>query len=103
MPGQSVRKDSVRKKLNTIREEFQDKVVLIVDDSIVRQYLKKNSLNGQGSWSKKGVFRLLPPIIHPNVRYRYACKVRVRRMEGPLSKSLRLLEQTDDLIRNWMI
>ena len=24
MPGQSVRKDSVRKKLNTIQEEFQD-------------------------------------------------------------------------------
>ena len=39
MPGQNVRKDSVRKKLNTIEEEFSDKVVLIVDDSVVREIL----------------------------------------------------------------
>ena len=36
MPGQKIRKDSVRKKLNTISEEFNGKTVLIVDDSIVR-------------------------------------------------------------------
>lgn len=36
MPGQQQRKKSVRQKLNTIPLEFQDKNVLLVDDSIVR-------------------------------------------------------------------
>lgn len=36
MPGQEVRKKTVRLKLNTIKEEFQGKNVLLVDDSVVR-------------------------------------------------------------------
>ena len=36
MPGQQQRKKSVRQKLNPINLEFQDKNVLLVDDSIVR-------------------------------------------------------------------
>ena len=36
MPGQAVRKKSVKQKLNAISQEFQGKNVLLVDDSIVR-------------------------------------------------------------------
>lgn len=36
MPGQTQRKRSVRQKLNPIAAEFRDKVVMLVDDSIVR-------------------------------------------------------------------
>tara|TARA_E500000331_G_scaffold116160_1_gene113436 strand:- start:124 stop:1029 length:906 start_codon:yes stop_codon:yes gene_type:complete len=69
MPGQRVRKDSVRKKLNTIDEEFEEKTVLIVDDSIVRGNTSRRIVQMARD---AGAARVLfasssPPIIHPNV------------------------------------
>ena len=69
MPGQRIRKDSVRKKLNTIDEEFEGKTVLIVDDSIVRGNTSRRIVQMARD---AGAGRVLfasssPPIIHPNV------------------------------------
>ena len=69
MPGQSIRKDSVRKKLNTIDAEFHGKNVLIVDDSIVRGNTSRRIVQMA---REAGASRVLfasssPPIVHPNV------------------------------------
>lgn len=69
MPGQSVRKDSVKKKLNTIEGEFNNKIVLIVDDSIVRGNTSRRIVQmARDAGAKKVYFASCsPPIIHPNV------------------------------------
>ena len=69
MPGQSVRKDSVRKKLNTIEGEFNNKIVLIVDDSIVRGNTSRRIVQMARDAGAKRVYfaSCSPPIIHPNV------------------------------------
>jgi amidophosphoribosyltransferase len=69
MPGQNVRKKSVRKKLNTILGEFQNKNVLIVDDSIVRGNTSKRIVEMARSAGAEQVFfaSCAPPVIHPNV------------------------------------
>ena len=69
MPGQSVRKESVRKKLNTIEGEFNNKIILIVDDSIVRGNTSRRIVQmARDAGAKKVYFASCsPPIIHPNV------------------------------------
>jgi len=69
MPGQRIRKDSVRKKLNTIDEEFQGKTILIVDDSIVRGNTSRRIVQmAREAGATKVLFASSsPPIVHPNV------------------------------------
>jgi amidophosphoribosyltransferase len=69
MPGQFMRKDSVKKKLNTIEEEFAGKIVMIVDDSIVRGNTSRRIVEMAKQAGAKQVFfaSSAPPIVHPNV------------------------------------
>jgi amidophosphoribosyltransferase len=69
MPGQVARKKTVRMKLNAIRSEFQDKVVLLVDDSIVRGTTSRQIVNIARENGAKAVYfaSAAPAIRHPNV------------------------------------
>ena len=69
MPGQNVRRRSVRQKLNPIDLEFQDRNVLLVDDSIVRGTTSKQIVQmARAAGAKKVYFAsAAPPVRHPNV------------------------------------
>ena len=69
MPGQQVRKKSVRQKLNAIDLEFKNKNVLLVDDSIVRGTTSKQIvIMAREAGANKVYFASAsPPIRYPNV------------------------------------
>ncbi len=69
MPGQSERAKSVRRKLNAIAQEFKDKVVLLVDDSIVRGTTSKQIIQmAREAGARKVYFAsAAPPVRYPNV------------------------------------
>ena len=69
MPGQKVRKKSVKQKLNTINSVFKDKNVLLIDDSIVRGNTSKQIVQMARDAGAKTVYfaSASPPIIFPNV------------------------------------
>lgn len=69
MPGQSKRSQSVRRKLNTIPMEFQNKNVLLVDDSIVRGTTSKEIIQmARDAGANKVYFAsAAPEIRYPNV------------------------------------
>jgi amidophosphoribosyltransferase len=69
MPGQAVRKKSVRQKLNAMRVEFLNKSVLIVDDSIVRGTTSYEIVQmARMAGARKVVFAsAAPPVRFPNV------------------------------------
>ncbi len=69
MPGQKVRKRSVRQKLNAIDLEFKKKNVLLVDDSIVRGTTSQQIIQmAREAGAKKVYFAsAAPPVRYPNV------------------------------------
>ena len=69
MPGQSVRKKSVRQKLNVIASEFKGRNVLLVDDSIVRGTTSKEivQMAREAGAAKVYLASAAPPVRFPNV------------------------------------
>lgn len=69
MPGQKMRKKSVRQKLNPINLEFRDKNVMLVDDSIVRGTTCKEIVQmARDAGARKVYFAsAAPPVRYPNV------------------------------------
>jgi amidophosphoribosyltransferase len=69
MPGQTIRKKSVRQKLNAVGVEFRGKNVLIVDDSIVRGTTSREIVQmARESGANKVFFASsAPPVRFPNV------------------------------------
>ncbi|MCE2969524.1 MAG: amidophosphoribosyltransferase [Burkholderiales bacterium] len=69
MPGQAVRKKSVRQKLNTVGVEFKGKNVLLVDDSIVRGTTSQEIVQmARDAGAHKVYFASsAPPVRYPNV------------------------------------
>ncbi|MFK4851031.1 amidophosphoribosyltransferase [Microbacterium sp. ZW T6_19] len=69
MPGQAVRKKSVRQKLNAMSTEFKGKHVLLIDDSIVRGTTSKQIIQmARDAGAKSVTFAsAAPPVRHPHV------------------------------------
>ena len=69
MPGQKMRKKSVRRKLNPIDIEFKGKNVLLVDDSIVRGTTSQQIIQMAREAGAKKVYiaSAAPPVRYPNV------------------------------------
>ncbi len=90
MPGQKMRKKSVRQKLNAIGLEFKGKTVLLVDDSIVRGTTSKQIIQmARDAGAKKVYFAsAAPPVRYQNV---YG-------IDMPTTKELLAYNRTDEEI-----
>ncbi len=69
MPGQHLRKRSVRQKLNPLRDELKNKTVLLIDDSIVRGTTSSQIIQmTRDAGAKKVLFASASPAVrYPNV------------------------------------
>jgi amidophosphoribosyltransferase len=69
MPNQEQRKKNIKMKLSTIDQEFANKNVLLIDDSIVRGNTSIQLINlVRKAGAKQIVFAsIAPPVVHPNI------------------------------------
>jgi amidophosphoribosyltransferase len=69
MPGQAVRRKSVRQKLNAMPQEFKGRNVLLVDDSIVRGNTSREIVQMAREAGARKVYMAsaAPPVRYPNV------------------------------------
>ena len=69
MPGQGERAKSVKRKLNPIPLEFRNRVVLLVDDSIVRGTTSRQIVQMARDAGARKVYlaSAAPPVRHPNI------------------------------------
>ena len=69
MPGQGERVKSVKRKLNPIKLEFRNRVVLLVDDSIVRGTTSQQIVQMARDAGARKVYlaSAAPPVRHPNI------------------------------------
>ncbi|MEG8176783.1 amidophosphoribosyltransferase, partial [Xanthomonas hortorum pv. gardneri] len=69
MPGQGERQKSVRRKLNPIHLEFRNRVVLLVDDSIVRGTTSRQIVQMARDAGARKVYlaSAAPPVRYPNI------------------------------------
>ncbi|MBM2716354.1 amidophosphoribosyltransferase, partial [Mesorhizobium caraganae] len=69
MPGQGERAKSVRRKLNPIPLEFRNRVVLLVDDSIVRGTTSRQIVQMARDAGARKVYlaSAAPAVRHPNI------------------------------------
>lgn len=100
MPGQGERAKSVRRKLNPIPLEFRNRVVLLVDDSIVRGTTSKQIVQMARDAGARKVYlaSAAPPVRHPNV---YG-------IDMPSAEELVAHDRTDDEVQkllgcDWLI
>lgn len=94
MPGQKVRKKSVRQKLNALSTEFKGKRVLLVDDSIVRGTTSKEivEMARQAGAASVTFASAAPPVRYPHV---YGINMPTR---GELVASARSVEEVASVI-----
>ena len=94
MPGQGVRKKSVRQKLNVIASEFKGRNVLLVDDSIVRGTTSREIVQMARDAGARKVYlaSAAPPVRFPNV---YG-------IDMPTSAELVAHGRTNEEIREWI-
>ena len=100
MPGQGERAKSVRRKLNPIPLEFRNRVVLLVDDSIVRGTTSQQIVQMARDAGARKVYlaSAAPPVRHPNI---YG-------IDMPSAEELVAHDRTDDEVQkllgcDWLI
>ena len=109
MPGQSLRKRSVRQKLNAMSTEFKNKNVLIVDDSVVRGTTSKQIVQMARSAGANNVIftSAAPPIRYPHVyginmpsrKELIAYNRNINEIQDDLLIDKMIYQETDDLTK----